>query len=234
MSQIITESAQPVESVDAAFDPADEFAYRPVPPLAPISLFLGICAISGFMGVPCLAVGFVGMVLGAIALWQIRRSEGYLGGKGVACLGVALSTLLFFAGSGYHTYAYVNELPEGYERVSFNELSKYDLKVVEGKPEFSPEVDGLNGKPIYIKGYMYPTGRQTGLTEFVLVKDTGQCCFGGQPKLTDMILVKFDESNPVNHREQQLVGIGGVFHASGAVQSGVLTAIYQIDGTHFK
>jgi hypothetical protein len=174
------------------------------------------------------------MVLGGIALWQIRRSDGYLGGKGVARLGVALSTLLLFAGSGYHAYAYVSELPEGYERVSFLDLSKYDLKVVEGKPEFSPEVEALNGKPIYIKGYMYPTSQQRGLTEFVLVKDTGQCCFGGQPKLTDMIVVKFNESNPVNHREQQLVGIGGVFHANGALQSGVLTAIYQIDGTHFK
>jgi hypothetical protein len=234
MSQIITESAQPLEAIEPSFDPVDEFDYRPVPPLAPISLFLGICALSGFLGIPCLAVGFVGMVLGAIALRQIRRSDGYLGGKGIARLGVALSALLFFAGSGYHAYAYAAELPEGYQRVSFLDLSKYELKVVDGKPVFSPEVEALNGKPIYIKGYMYPTGQLRGISEFVLVKDTGQCCFGGQPKLTDMIVVKFDDANPVSHREQQLVGVGGIFRASGAVQSGSLTPIYQIDGTHFK
>jgi len=234
MSQIITESAEPVESRETPYDPADEFAYRPVPPLAPISLFLGICALSGFIGVPCLAVGFVGIVLGVIALWQIRRSDGFLGGKGIACLGAGLSTVMFLGGSAYHAYDYVTELPEGYQRVSFLDLAKHEPKFVEGRPEVGPEVAELDGKPIFIKGYMYPTGRQTGISEFVLVKDTGQCCFGGQPKLTDMIVVKFEEGMTVNHREQQLVGVAGIFRASSMVHSGVLTAIYQIEGTHFK
>jgi len=234
MSQIITESAEPMESRETSFDPPDEFSYRPVPPLAPISLFLGICGLSGFMGIPCLAVGFVGILLGFVALWQIRRADGTLGGKGIARLGVGLSVLMFFAGSGYHAYAYVTELPEGYERVSFGDLAKHEPKFVEGKIEVGPEAAELDGKPIFIKGYMYPTGRQTGISEFVLVKDTGQCCFGGQPKLTDMIVVKFDDGMLVNHREQQLVGVAGIFRASSMVQSGVLTAIYQIDGTHFK
>ena len=234
MSQIFTESAEPIESPETPYDPADEFAYRPVPPLAPISLFLGICALSGFVGIPCLAVGFVGVVLGVIALWQIRRSEGCLGGMGIACLGAGLSTIMFVAGSGYHAYDYVTELPEGYQRVSFPDLAKHEPTNVGGKPEVGPEVADIDGKPIFIKGYMYPTGRLTEISEFVLVKDTGQCCFGGQPKLTDMIVVKFDEGMTVNHREQQLVGVGGIFRANSIVQSGVLTAIYQIEGTHFK
>jgi len=234
MSQTITESAEPADVADLSFNPADEFAYRPVPPLAPISLFLGICALSGFMGIPCLAVGFVGIVLGTIALWQIRRSDGSLGGKGIARLGAGLSALMLFSGSGYHAYAYVTELPEGYQRVSFGDLAKREPKFVEGKIEVAEEVAELDGKPIFIKGYMYPTGKQTGISEFVLVKDTGQCCFGGQPKLTDMVVVKFDDGMTVRHREQQLVGVAGIFRASTVVQSGVLTAIYQIDGTHFK
>ena len=104
----------------------------------------------------------------------------------------------------------------------------------EGKVHVAPEVAALDGKPIFIKGYMYPTGRQTGITEFVLVKDTGQCCFGGQPKLTDMIVVKFDDGKMVNHREQVLVGVAGIFRANAVVQSGVLTGIYQIEATHFQ
>ena len=67
MSQIVTEQAEPAASRDVQFDAAEEFAYRPVPPLAPISLFLGFCALSGFVGTPCLAVGAVGMLLGAVA-----------------------------------------------------------------------------------------------------------------------------------------------------------------------
>jgi len=173
------------------------------------------------------------MIMGAIALWQIRRSAGEMGGKVVARLGVGLSTLLLLAGSGYHAYAYVTELPKGYLRVNFNELSTYKPGYADGKVQFAPEVAALDGKPIYIKGYMYPTRQRFGLSEFVLVKDTGQCCFGGQPQMTDMIVVKFEDGMTVNHREQQLVGVGGVFRAVAA-HSGELTAIYTIEGTHFK
>lgn len=238
MSQIVSQTAEALESPQVGFDPADEFAYRPVPPLAPISLFLGICALSGFLGIPCLAIGIVGLIMGAIALWQIRRSDGEMGGKVVARLGTGLSVALFFAASGYHAYAYVTELPEGYLRVSFPELSKYQPIITEEegqqKVRFAPEVAELDGKPIYIKGYMYPTRQRFELSEFVLVKDTGQCCFGGQPKITDMIVVKYRNGMTVNHREQQLVGIGGVFRASVPEKSDAGAAIYTIEGTHFK
>jgi len=238
MSQIVSQTVEALETPPVHFNPADEFAYRPVPPLAPISLFLGICAVSGFLGVPCLAIGVVGTMMGAIALWQIRRSSGEMGGKAVARLGVALSVGLFFAASGYHAYAYVTELPEGYLRVSFPELSKYQPIVTEEqgqqKVRFPPEVAQLEGQAIYIKGYMYPTRQRFDISEFVLVKDTGQCCFGGQPKMTDMIIVKFENGMTVNHREQVLVGIGGVFRASVPARSEAGAAIYTIEGTHFK
>jgi hypothetical protein len=234
MSQTVTESPEPVGSPDVQFDPAEEFAYRPVPPLAPISLFLGFCALAGFVGVPCLAVGVVGLIVGALALWQIRRAQGDLGGRGIALLGVGLSAILLVAGSSYHAYAYVTEVPDGFERVSFVDLAAKVPTFEAGTVHVAPEVAALDGKPIFIKGYMYPTGRQTGITEFVLVKDTGQCCFGGQPKLTDMIVVKFDDGKMVNHREQVLVGVAGIFRANAVVQSGVLTGIYQLDATHFQ
>ena len=61
-----------------------------------------------------------------------------------------------------------------------------------------PSAQELNGKKVFIKGYVYqPSGRggqMSGLKEFVLVRDKGQCCFGGNPKLTDMILVKLQGS----------------------------------------
>jgi hypothetical protein len=67
-----------------------------------------------------------------------------------------------------------------------------------------------------------------------MLKDTGQCCFGGQPKLNDMIAVRFRDGMTVNHRELQLVGVAGIFHAKQVVQSGELTAVYSIEGTHFR
>ncbi len=234
MSQVVSESTEALQSRDIPGDPNDEFAYRPVPAMAPISLFLAFCSLAGFLGLPLLSIGVVGMATGVIALWQIRRSAGEFGGKLVAWLGMTLSVLLVIGASSYHAYAYVTELPEGYERVSFNEMSKHVPVYADGKLSVAPEVAALDGKPIYIKGYMFPTKKTRDLTEFVLVKDTGQCCFGGQPKVTDMIVVKFEDGMTVHHREQQLVGVGGVFHANTFAESAGLSAIYMIEGTHFK
>lgn len=233
MSQILSGPAQTAQTNESSFD-ADEFAYRPVPPLAPISLFLGICSIAGFLGVPCLAIGLVGGVLGLFALWQIRRAAGEMGGKLVASVGTGLSIVLLLSASSYHAYAYVTEVPEGYERVSFNELAKHAPEFAQGKIEIAPEVAALDGKPIYIKGYMYPTRQLTGISEFLLVKDTGQCCFGGSPKPSDMIVVRFQDGMTVNHREQQLVGVAGVFRAGELAQSGQNVAVYTLEGTHFR
>lgn len=252
MSQLMTEPAaafEPASSMDSAKvpDPSglasgatvkspefEEFDYHPVPPLAPIALFLGLCSVVGLMGLPGLAVGFIGACVGLIALWQIGRSAGELGGRNLARLGFALSSVMFVAGAGYHTYDYITELPEGHERVSFSWLSKFQPVFADGKVGVPAEVENLEGKQIFIKGYMYPTRQRTGITEFVLVKDTGQCCFGGQPKVTDMIIVKFKNGVTAEHRELQQVGVAGTFHAKQVMQAGELTAIYSLEGTHFK
>ena len=236
MSQMVSETAETVQTRDVSRDPNDEFAYRPVPAMAPISLFLAFCSLAGFLAIPCLAIGGVGIATGAIALWQIRRSEGEFGGTLVAWLGTGLSFLLVIGASGFHAYAYVTELPEGYQRVSFGDLAKYPEPMLnkDGTATVAKEVAALDGQPIYIKGYMYPTKQLYNLSEFVLVKDTGQCCFGGQPKPTDMIVVKFEDGMTVNHREQQLVGVGGVFRAVSPSKSAGLNAFYVLEGTHFK
>ncbi|MGQ0633834.1 MAG: DUF3299 domain-containing protein [Planctomycetaceae bacterium] len=233
MSQVLTErqdTAPPPETASP-----DEFDYHPIPPLAPIALFLGVCASAGLLVIPGLAIGVVGFAAGAICAWQIRRSDGELGGRWLARLGCALSAVFLVSGIVWHSYVYATEVPEGYERVSFPALSKQMPEIKDdGSIDVPAEVAALDGKPIFIKGYMYPTRQKTGIQEFVLVKDTGQCCFGGNPKLTDMIVVQFQDGMTVDHREQTLVAVAGTFHAKSIRQSGELTAIYSIDGTHFK
>src|SRR5262245_21513707 len=125
MSQVISE---PQDGVDRSLagNPG-EFECHPIPPLAPITLFLGVCAIAGLAGIPGLAIGIAGMLTGLICLRQIRRSEGELGGRTLAKIGFLLSLLFFVSGSALHAYTYVNELPEGHQRISFRELSSYPL-----------------------------------------------------------------------------------------------------------
>ena len=234
MSQAISSGTFESASEPTRFEGANEFDYKPVTPLAPISLFLGLCSFIGLIGVYALSVAATGSLVGLAALWTIRRSEGTVGGKVLALLGTMFSVGFLIAGSGYHSYIYAMECPEGYERVSFNWLSKQAPSVENGVFKFAPEVTALDGKPIFIKGYMLTTRQTTDLSTFVLVKDRGECCFGGQPKPTDMIVVNFKDGMTVNHREQQLVGVAGIFRAKQEMQAGQLVSIYTLEGTHFR
>jgi len=215
-------------------DPIDEFQYRPVTPLAPIALFLGLASALGFVGVPAVSIGIVGAVVGALGLWQIKRAAGELGGLVLARVGFGLSLLFGLGSGGYHAAVYATEVPEGYQRVSFNWLSQQTPIVQENQVLLPADVVALEDQPIFIKGYMYPSRRTEGLQEFVLVKDTASCCFGGQPKLTDMIIVRMKDGLTVNYRPQTLVAVAGFFHAKGVQSSGELLGLFSLDGTHFK
>ena len=68
------------------------------------------------------------------------------------------------------------------------------------------------GQKIFIKGYMYPTQDTRGLKTFLLVKDNAQCCFGGNPKINDMILVTMQNGKGVDYHQGLLMSVGGVFH----------------------
>jgi hypothetical protein len=240
MTNATTQLNAPLEAGSLPTAPAprpgadEEFQYHPVTPLAPITLFLGVCSAFGFVGVPAISVGIVGAAVGAIALWQIRRAQGELGGRLVARLGLGFSLLFGLGSGGYHAAIYATEVPEGYKRISFNWLSQQTPIVQDSQVLLPAEVVALEDQPVFIKGYMYPSRRTEGLQEFVLVKDTASCCFGGQPKLTDMIIVRMQDGLTANYRPQTLVSVAGYFHANGVQSSGELFGLFSLDGTHFK
>ena len=189
---------------------ADEFQYRPVPPLVAISLgfvFLSMLAIISDL---LLAVPLIGIVIAFMAYYQVSRSRGDLSGGGMA-LGSLIAMLLMFVGfGGMHLHSYATEVPDGYARVNFtNDISKKGFETVDGQMGVHPDVAALADKPIYLKGYMYPFRETHGLRSFVLCKDSGECCFGGQPKQTDMILVNMLDDATVNYQDKRLVGVAG-------------------------
>ena len=84
---------------------------------------------------------------------------------------------------------YANEVPPDTEggRITF-----YDLRPDKDRPDLpvSPEMLNLDGKKVFIKGYVHPSVGGLGrVKEFDLVGDMGTCCFGGTPKMTDMVRV---------------------------------------------
>jgi len=231
-SAISNEVETPTKDVAAALN---ELNFRPVPFLAPVTLVFGIAAVAGMANIPLLSIGLVGTILGVLTLLRIRRSDGAYGGWKLTLAGTVLSSMFLTGGASLHGYNYATEVPEGYTRKSFSALSKMKPIMERGATKIAPEVmEEWDNKKVYVYGYMYPTGQLEGLKTFVLCKDTGQCCFGGNPLIEDMIVVNMTGDKTINHRELIRVGIGGTFHAKKIFKNGVLTHLYSIDADFYR
>jgi len=130
---------------------------------------------------------FAAIVLGFAGIRTVRRYPNEYTGGGLARAGFIGGLLLFAIGVFAAMYIHSTEVPDGYSRISF-----WDLQPDPDQPELpiAPQAFELNRKPIFIKGYMHPGVASMGkVNHFILVPDMGTCCFGGQPKPTDMIEV---------------------------------------------
>jgi hypothetical protein len=196
--------------------------YRALHTGALIGLVLGVCSV--FMVIAaansfdsCLIVTPIPLIGIIISLWsfsKIRRNpEQYTGGT-LAKTGLVLSLFFLVVGVSYGRYVYLHELPDGYERISFNEMKPDELQE-RGGVIVPPEIKELEGKKIFIKGYIrqdsVPIMR--GIDKFLLVRDNNQCCFGDLSKVKyyDQILVSMIGDHRVDY-SQGVFRIGGVLH----------------------
>ncbi len=188
------------------YDPADDYRALSTPAVA--SLALGILSALALLDWLLLLIPVAALALGLLALRQIsQRREEYTGRK-LAIAGTGLALVFGIAGAGWLSYSYATEVPEGYNRISYADLQPYQGD----PPDRAPiEAKALEGKQVFIKGYVYPGQRQEGITRFLLVRDQGECCFGGNPKVTDRILVSLND--PKGFRfSNKLFKVAGMFH----------------------
>lgn len=230
-------------SQTAEFPPAmtsrpvrDDFdlSYRPVPPSAPVSLFLGVCSALSLVSVLAFVFCLLGVGVGLAALLKIRGSRGEYGGKLLASAGTLLSAFFLVGGIGWHSYLFATEVPEGYQRVTFRtDISAKGFVQENGTVGPHPDVAALDGKKVFLKGYMYPEEKQEGIRSFILVKDSGQCCYGGNPDLRDMIQVEILDPHGVE-LDTGLVSVAGTFHLKDFSKGGQLMPVYELETTHFS
>ena len=198
-----------------------EFSYRPVPVLAPVSLFFGVCSLIAFLAhVVGAIIGLFGIVTSIICLLVIRGSNGELGGKTISKIGLGLSVLCFSTGLALHIYDYTTEVPEGFQRVHFpSEISKKGFVFENGVRQLHPDVAKLEGKKVFLKGFMFNTMKTTGLKQFLMLKDNGKCCFGGDPKQTDMIWIEMQGIKVDNY--DVMVAVAGVLRCNPNAPKGL-------------
>jgi len=84
--------------------------------------------------------------------------------------------------------------------VTFDDL-KFEIKKSERfqRTMLTKEIEDLSGRSIRIRGYILPTLIQSGITEFVLVRDNMECCFGPGAALYDCILVRMSTGKSTDY-----------------------------------
>jgi len=135
-------------------------------------------------------VPILGVVLGGLAYRTISRRPDEFTGRPLAIGAIVVSAVSLIAGLVTLSRAYAAELPEGYERFNYGMLQPLPGDPPDAVPD---SAQGMNGRNVLLKGYMYPGKQQTGITQFLLVRDQGDCCFGGNPKITDRVLVQLKD-----------------------------------------
>jgi len=118
--------------------------------------------------------------------------------------------------------------------VTFDDI-KFDMK--KGDPFerslLTKKVEDLSGQAIRIRGYMLPSFQQKGITQFVLVRDNMQCCFGPGAALCDCIMV--DLKGTSTTFTVKPIAVEGTFKIEEFLDpDGNVLAIYHLDGTKVK
>lgn len=85
--------------------------------------------------------------------------------------------------------------------ITFDDL-KFDIeKGGEFKQEMiTPEIEELNKKTLKLRGFILPTSvfQQSGIKQFVLVRDNQECCFGPGAALYDCVIVEMAPGKTAN------------------------------------
>jgi hypothetical protein len=119
--------------------------------------------------------------------------------------------------------------------ISFDDI-KFDME--KGAPftsDLLPErVTSLERSRIRIRGYILPSFQQTGLAQFVLVRDNMECCFGPGAALYDCVVVRMQPGKTTNFSIRP-VAVAGTFRLEELRgPDGKHLAIYALEGEEVR
>ena len=96
------------------------------------------------------------------------------------------------------------------------------------------KIEKLHGTMVRIRGYILPSFQQKGITQFVLVRDNMECCFGPGAAIYDCILVEMAEGKSTAYTVRP-VAVQGKFEINEFKgPDGKHLAIYKLTGDDVK
>lgn len=206
--------------------------YRSTSRAAVMSLVLAVISLAGLIFASLLVFAVAGLLLALVGLNSIRRYPNEYSGKIPGVLGLIACGGILIGGVAWHSYVYATECPPDAQRISFYDLNPEDKNAPAVPPK---NAVALDGKKVFIKGYVYPDGQAGNIKTFVLIPDLGTCCFGGQPRLTDMVLVTLrdPQRTAYNQRKRRVTGELKV-DANMKPIKGVTGVFYEMDAESIR
>ena len=146
--------------------------------------------------------------------------------------------LLLLAPAAWHSVAAADQPGGGAPQkrdITFDDILLDMKKDDPYKPELlTDKVKKLDGKVIKIRGFILPGFQQSGIKQFVLMRDNKECCFGPGAALHDCILVEM-QGDATTVYTVSPVSVEGKFTVKPVLgPEGKHIAIYHLDGTTVK
>jgi hypothetical protein len=219
-------------ATDAQFDEDQELIFRrTLASSATLSVVLALVSFTTFLDTMYLFLPIVTVLVAIAAISKIRKYPDEIYGIGIAKGAIAIGVFCFVASLGWHSYVYATEVPEGYTRLEFRELQED-----ERHPDAHLKTwQRMDGKKVFIQGYMFPADQKDGITSFILCRDKGDCCFGGKPKITERISVTLNKDDPGIPLSTSLQKLTGTFrfehtYSGDAIGKGEIVLFHLDDG----
>jgi hypothetical protein len=190
----------PATAESTAHETVAEDSYRALSGVTVAAAALALLSPLAFLDWWLAVVPLFGLVLGGVAVREIARRPAELTGRGISLAAIAVSVVMLLSGLSYQAYVYATELPPGFERLNYAMLQPLPGDPPTAVPDAALQ---MSGRDVLLKGYMYPGKQQQGITQFLLVRDQGDCCFGGNPKITDRVLVTLKDSKGISFTSRQ-------------------------------
>jgi hypothetical protein len=107
--------------------------------------------------------------------------------------------------------------------IDFPMLASYEFKLGVAVPD---AVRAFHGKKVTITGFMYPSQQTRGITEFILMKDRGTCCYGPKVQWTHFLTVTC--ARPVDYSPEPVTFVG-TFRVDPQVDKDYVLGLYYLD-----
>jgi len=218
--------------IEEALD--DYTKYRALCGLSVIAVLGGLLSLLAILDVWTLKlVPLATILIGWLALRKISQDPEEVSGRGWALFGISVALVGLIVGTSLAAYTYATEVREGFQRIHYSQLQPVEDD--KGQPRLPQEVLDLDGKKVFIKGYAYqPAGGEVfHIKQFMLVRDKGDCCFGGNPKITDMILVTLKPPVELREWSTSVQRLSGTFRIQqGMAVDDLGGCIYHLDADY--